>query len=74
MNTVIQLFLVWDEIIHGLRKYGLDREKVVKYMCIYNENWILMFEILWSMLLQVDTRIVNKYYPRPRYFPYPWVT
>ena len=58
---------VYDDLIHGLRRYGLDREKVINYMCLFNENDMLMFELLWSMLLQVDPRIIKKAYPTIRY-------
>ena len=58
---------VYNDIIHGLSRYGLDREKIINYACLFNENDMLMFELLWSMFLQVNPRIINKAYPTIRY-------
>ena len=60
-------FWVYDDLIHGLRRFGLDKQKVMNYMCLFNENDMLMFELLWSMLLQVNPKTVNKAYPPPPY-------
>lgn len=58
---------VYDDLIHGLRRFGMDRQRVINYMCLFNENDMLMFELLWSMLLQVNPRIISKAYPTVRY-------
>ena len=58
---------VYDDLIHGLRRFGMDRQRVIKHMFLMNENDMLMFELLWSMLLQVNPRIINKAYPIPRF-------
>ena len=58
---------VYDDLIHGLRRFGMDRQRVINYMCLFNENDMLMFELLWSMLLQVNPRIINKAYPTSRF-------
>lgn len=58
---------VYDDLIHGLRRFGMDKQKVMNYMFLLNENNTLMFELLWSMFLQVDPRIIKKAYPPPPY-------
>lgn len=56
---------VYNDIIHGLNRYGLDREKVINYSCLFNENDMLVFELLWSMILQVNPKTIEKAYPPP---------
>ena len=56
---------IHDEIVHGLRRYSLNRDKVLEYIGYLNADDMLIFEKIWSMYLQVNPKTIEKAYPPP---------
>lgn len=56
---------IHDEIVHGLRRYSLNHDKVLEYIGHLNEDDMSIFEKIWSMYLQVNPRTIEKAYPPP---------
>jgi hypothetical protein len=49
----------WDYIVKGVRKFSLDKEKVRDYVQFHADTK-LIFEQIWSMLLQVDPKLIKQ--------------
>lgn len=48
-----------DYIIKGVRKFSLDKEKVRDYVRFHADTQ-LIFEQIWSMLLQVNPKLIKQ--------------
>jgi len=65
VNEHKSFYWIHDEIVHGLRRYSLNRDKVLEYIGYLNADDMLIFEKIWSMYLQVNPRTIEKAYPPP---------
>lgn len=60
-------YLTWDYTVKGMKLFGLDREKVMIFIGPMDNERLSIFDTLWSMLLQVDPKIIKKAYPTPHF-------
>lgn len=51
--------MTWDYIVKGVRKFGLNKEKVRDYVKFLADDK-LIFEQIWSMLLQVNPKLITQ--------------
>lgn len=54
VNNLPHGYTICDAVIKGIRKYGMDRDKVYNFAGPYPSSWDIEFDHIWAMMTALN--------------------